>query len=271
MSFAKAEFHIPLDRKYFSALANALGDTPTSTIEFHLLKRHLCDVHAACVPGERIKFHAAVIRPHPLPDELSAYGQDAVLIRKLLGEFKGWRAVEVDCDIAQELKEIIERDPIESIGKKSVRLLNDIFFVLTRPVNKFSHESVRLMTPDDLYLVESSEFSGHGDSFGSTIQLLTEGIVACGVVRDDQGGEKPVSMANTFAISNYHVDIGVVTLSEWRHKGLACAAASLVAEKAQALGYIPVWSTGENNLASQNLAKKLGFTEVSKRTYLIMD
>ena len=42
-----------------------------------------------------------------------------------------------------------------------------------------------------------------------------------------------------------------------------------MARRLQAEGQTPVWSTGEDNWASQRVAEKVGFAEVSRRMYLI--
>jgi RimJ/RimL family protein N-acetyltransferase len=42
-----------------------------------------------------------------------------------------------------------------------------------------------------------------------------------------------------------------------------------VAQAIQADGRVPVWSCGAPNLASMAIARRLGFEEVSRRTYLI--
>ena len=56
------------------------------------------------------------------------------------------------------------------------------------------------------------------------------------------------------------------TLEEWRGRGLATAAASLVAQAIQESGRAPMWSAG--NPASLRVAQKLGFVEVSRRVYI---
>ena len=55
----------------------------------------------------------------------------------------------------------------------------------------------------------------------------------------------------------------------WRGRGFATAAACLVSQAVQAVGLTPVWSTGEDNYASQRIAEKLGFTQIVRRTYVI--
>ncbi len=56
-----------------------------------------------------------------------------------------------------------------------------------------------------------------------------------------------------------------------RHCGSARpAAAAPVVEQIQAARQFPVWSTGEPTLASLQVAQKLGFEEVTRRTYVIV-
>ena len=73
------------------------------------------------------------------------------------------------------------------------------------------------------------------------------------------------------ALTLLHADIGVATLEGWCGRNFASAAAALVAQQVQATGRTPVWSTGEDNLASQRVAQKLGFAEVGRRTYAIVE
>ncbi|MGI8859675.1 MAG: GNAT family N-acetyltransferase, partial [Rubrobacteraceae bacterium] len=51
------------------------------------------------------------------------------------------------------------------------------------------------------------------------------------------------------------------TLEGWRGRGLATAAASLVVGRVQRSDRVPVWSAGEDNYASLQVARKLGFVE----------
>jgi predicted GNAT family acetyltransferase len=95
--------------------------------------------------------------------------------------------------------------------------------------------------------------------------LLTHGIAACAIVAG-----QIVSFAHTYARSERHADIGVATVEAWRGRGFGTAAASLVARRVQEAGQTPVWSTGEDNAASLRVARKIGFTQVSRRTYLVL-
>jgi len=68
-----------------------------------------------------------------------------------------------------------------------------------------------------------------------------------------------------------YVDIAVYAQENHRRHGFATAAASIVTRSVQSDGLVPVWSCGSHNLASLKLARKLGFVEVSRRTYVIIE
>jgi predicted GNAT family acetyltransferase len=78
-----------------------------------------------------------------------------------------------------------------------------------------------------------------------------------------------VATALTAARSRRGADIAVCTREEFRNRGLATAAAALVARRVQPAGQTPVWSAGEHNIASLRVARKLHFVQVSKRTYVV--
>ena len=44
-----------------------------------------------------------------------------------------------------------------------------------------------------------------------------------------------------------------------------------VARRVQEAGHTPVWTTSEDNIALLRVARKSGFTEVSRRTYVVLD
>ncbi len=77
-----------------------------------------------------------------------------------------------------------------------------------------------------------------------------------------------VGLAHVSAITERHANIGVSTLEPWRGRGFATAAASIVARVVSETGRTPVWSAGEGNTASLRVAAKVGFEEVSRRTYV---
>lgn len=94
--------------------------------------------------------------------------------------------------------------------------------------------------------------------------MLSDGIVAGAVISGELA-----AIAFTSAMTERHADIGVATLEGFRNQGLATAAASLVIQRVRESGRAPVWSTGEDNHASLSVARKLGFEERFRRTYVI--
>ena len=143
-----------------------------------------------------------------------------------------------------------------------VRYYGKIYLALTRPVSPIRHEAVRELTLDDLPLLE--EAGVNGASFGGLNTLLTDGIVAGAIISG-----KLVAIAATTAIAANYADIWVRTDESWRKRGFATMAALIVAHRLQERGLIPVWSVGEDNMASLRVAEKLGFEEVSRSTNVI--
>ena len=76
-------------------------------------------------------------------------------------------------------------------------------------------------------------------------------------------GSEPVSWAFTAAVSSTEADIGIETAEDYRHRGLAAAAA------AELIGRIlperrPTWCCQRSNLGSSRTARKLGFINTSE-------
>lgn len=248
--------HQPLNRKGCRLLADALGDAPETVISVSALRQGLCRVY---ITGDPASFEGAIIEANFLPGEPAGFGSDPEVLWDLLKGVKGWDCVDVAPECATALGEIIERE----MGVP-VRYYGDVYHILPKPVLNFRNEAVRQLTLEDIKLLESAPAEVRGCGFGSSRGLLAEGIVACAIV----SGEI-VAIAHTSARTKCYSDIGAFTLKEWRGRGFATAAASIVAKRVQEAGQIPVWSTGEDNIASLRIAQKLGFTEVSRSTYVI--
>jgi len=213
------------------------------------------------VAGDPSRFDGAVIQADLLPNEPMAFGQDPEVLWSLLTAVKGWECVNVPSQCATALGEIIE----ERTGVP-VRYYSDIYHVLSKPALDFHSEAVRQLTLADLELLESAPPKLQGRAFGSPYALLSEGVAACAIMSG-----RIVAIAHTSAHTERYADIGAFTFKEWRSRGFATAAASIVARRVQEAGQTPVWSTGEANKVSLRVAQKLGFREVSRRTYVILD
>ena len=246
----------PLDLQGCLALADALADTPETAISVHRLRNGFCRAYVA---GEPAHFEGAIVQEDFCPAEPMGFGSDPEVLWDLLRSVEGWDCVDVSPECAGALGEIIEKET-----ECKLRYYGDVYHILSEPVASFQSEAVRQLTLDDLALLEASPQELRGCGFGTTRRLLEDGFAACAIVTGEI-----VAIAHTNARTDRYADIGVFTAEQWRCGGFAAAAASIVAERIQEAGLIPTWSAGEDNFASLRVAQKLGFTEVSRRTYVI--
>ena len=244
----------PLSPTDCQKLADALDETPETVIPLHLLRRGLCRTY---VEGDPTSFAAAVVQSNSLPEEPYGLGTDHEFLWELLQHLEGWRVVDVLPAVAPRLGALIR----EATGKR-VCYYGDIYHTLAEPSQAITDPAVRQLTFDDLDLLEAAGVDGA--SFGGLPVLLAEGVVAGAVVSG-----KIVATARTGALTDRYADIGASTKAEWRRRGLATAAASIVARRIQETGRTPVWTCGEDNMASLRVAQKLGFEEVARLTYVI--
>jgi ribosomal protein S18 acetylase RimI-like enzyme len=240
----------------FDLLADYLGDSPETVICVHSLRRRVCK---AFIKGDAARPQAAIVQMDCTPSEPSAYGDNADSIYDVLRHVDGWEAINLDEAVAQDLARLLENDTGSPVGA-----LGDVYYALNRPSADFRHHDVRELVPEDLALLDAAPPELRGCGFKTSLDLLREGVVACGVISG-----RVVAIGHTSAISGGYADIGVHTAPDWRRRGFATACASMVARRVQAMGLIPVWSTSEDNPASIKIAEKLGFGRVSRRAYLI--
>ena len=238
-------------------LSDILGDTPMTVIPAARLKHAVCDAY---VDGTLPNITAALIFDPFCPDEPSGFGTDADALWELLKATDGWSCINVDTSCATPLGTLIEAD-----RDTTIRYYGDVYHALLTPVHCYLNEAVRLLTPEDVPRLTKAPTEVQGNGYKTHAAMLTDGIAAGAVVNNNI-----VAIAHTYAENNLHTDIGVSTIETWRGKGFATAAAALVAQEIQARGKVPVWSCGEDNIASRRIAHKLGFTEVGRRTYVII-
>lgn len=248
-----------LDPSECEGLIRALGDTAQTVIAVHQLRHSLCEAYAEVGPGRQ---DAVVLRPSRPNDELVGFGTDAESLCRVLRGLSGWSCVCVEDGIARRPGPLLEAQ----LGRP-VRYIMDIYHTLERPVVAVSHPSVRYLKRQDGDLLTAAPIAIRGAclGFGTFERLLQDGVVAGAVI----DGEL-VAVASTWAMSEKYADLSVVTARPWRGRGLVTACAGLVAAVIQGAGRVPVWSTGEDNLASLRVARKLGFEEVGRRTYVIV-
>ena len=245
----------PLNPQQCQVLANALEDTPQTVISVSQLRRGLA---RAYVIGDPADFHAAIVEDLGSPGEPTVFGSDVSLLADLLAAVSGWFCVNVSPAVAQSLGPLLAK----RIGR-SIRYYGDVYHTLTETVADVTNPAVHQLTLADLPLLEVAP----PDIRGLDPRRLLAEMVAAGAIVDGQ----IVALAINYARSAGYADVGVYTLPEWRKRGLATATAAIVAQIMQAGGRIPVWSCGEDNHASLRVAQKLGFREVSRRTYIILN
>jgi hypothetical protein len=245
-----------IDTQLRAQLADALPEHPYTVIPAHLLRRGLC---RAYVDGDIPGFRAALIQDDAAADEPSAFGDDARAIWRLLQDAPEWECVSVPAHVAEELAAIIQLE-----RGVDVRYYADVYYQLTRPVVGHPHRDVRLLTPADVGLLRSAPEGLRGYGFGGPDGLLADGCAAAAVVEG-----RIAAVAQTYARTRAHADIGVHTAKACRRRGYATSAAALVIAQVQAVGETPVWSCGGDNHASMRVAEKLGFERCGERTYVI--
>jgi GNAT superfamily N-acetyltransferase len=223
----------------------------------HALRRGAC---RAWVLGRTEQPQATVIQLASFPDEPVAFGADPWNLLAVLRHAGQWTAVNVPVFLGAKLAAALQR-----LTGKACTLTEEIYSVLLQPAPDLGASPFRLLTPDDLPMMEAATgVLGMGDwRFGSAGALVREGIVAGAIV-----GNQLAAVAFTAGIGDRYADIGVVTHQDWRGRGLATACAAIVCREIQARGLTPVWGTSVENLASRRVADKLGFEEVSRRVYV---
>ena len=245
----------PLDPDGVRRLIEALPETPDTVIPLHLLGQGTCRAYAV---GDPASSDAVVVQSDSLRAEPFGIGDDADGLWALLRQLDGWTCVDVSPAVAPRLGALMR----EATGQR-VCYYGDVYHTLTRPAPAIDEPAVRELTRDDVGLLEAAGVRGASFRRGLST-LLEEGSVAGAVVDG-----RIVGTAHTGALTPRYADVGVAVDEEWRGRGFATAAASIVARRARETGRTPVWSCGEDNMASLRVARKLGFEEVSRLTYVI--
>jgi hypothetical protein len=246
-----------LDRAGCFALAEATGDHPSRTIVGHALRTGRC---RAAIAGDLPGFSAAAVNSEFLPGELFGFGTDMRALVGLLDHVGPWHCVLVDAAHAASVADLATR----ATGR-SAQLWEDLHYVLGAPPNLIHHRDVRRLKADEAdLLVAAVDGAGVDGQRWYAERALAEGIVAAGIIDG-----RVVSTAICYAQTPLHGDIAVNTSAAYRGQGLAAAAAGIVATELIHTGKRPVWSTRQDNLASQRVAVKLGFRQVETLVYVV--
>jgi GNAT superfamily N-acetyltransferase len=248
-----------LDTKAKTQLADALGDSPETGIPVHLLRQGRGLVHLV---GDLPHFEAVIIEDYDVGPELLAFGRDIYGFLSILRDIAHWEAVNLPHTLGEPLSLLV----CNELGLPN-HLVDDIYQVPGGPVAAFHHPEVRMLTPADIPLLEVAP-DDIRDSFDDDLNVVLEQERIAGAVLPDAG---IVAIGATYGFCEPFVDVAISTLAEYRGRGYARAAASLVASAVQQAGRTPIWSCAPTNLPSLAVARALGFREVSRRINVVLD
>lgn len=245
----------PIDRVQMFAAARWLGDRPQTVITTHALLTGRCE---AWIVGEPDDPRALLIRTHWVPTEPYGFGRDAESLADLLLSIDGWTCINVGGALVETMPGALQRRTGRSVAQ-----FGDLYGVLLRREQQFSHPSVRLLNEDDADLLADAPPPVGARQRKTASMILREGVCAAAIVNG-----RIVSRVHAYPCLPRHAELGAATLQSFRGQGLNTACASMVVDALLARKVTPVWSTGEANLASQRVAAKLGFVRTTARTYL---
>jgi hypothetical protein len=239
-------------------LADALGDSPETALAVHLLRRGSGEAHLV---GELPNYRAVIIEDYDVGPELLAFGDDVHGLFGILQNLDLWDAVNVTKVLAPELSGLIQTEL-----NLPNQMVDDIYQVPAGPVPDFPNDDVRMLTREDIDLLAATP-DDIRDSFDDDLEAVLQEELIAGAVLPG----KIVAIASTYGFLERFVDVAISTLPEYRCRGYARAAASLVARKTQEAGRVPIWSCAPTNVSSLQVASRLGFREVSRRVNIVLD
>jgi predicted GNAT family acetyltransferase len=246
---------LPKTSDDFDVLALWLGDAPGTTIPLHALRTRRCDVWLV---GPARGPRAMVLLDDRTPGEPWVFGVDAESAVQLLAGVPQWKCVSVGTDFAHAVAAALAR-----MSGREVARYGDLYFEQREAHPVVPHPWVRAMTMADAPLLAAAERDVRPEKPEHAERLLREGVCVAAVTDG-----RIVAQTHSYYITPRHADIGAATTAAFRRQGLGTACGSLLCARLHAIGRIPIWSTGKDNLASQRVATKLGFQRVAERVYL---
>lgn len=254
---------ILLPRDYLPFL-ETIGESPETIVMHYMIRANLATIF--CV-GTAEDFSAAVVQWQGQPREPMGFGTSGTDIWRILQTMSGWEAINVPLTVAATLATSMTEDDDTSID--SVRHYEDIYYTLQKsalaPNRTIDGVTVRLLTSADAPLMQAAPRELRpANGFLGIEEALDMNIIVGAIA-----GDTLVAIAQEVAQSPSFIEVGVYTAPDYRQRGISTQATYVVCQQIQALGKVPVWSTGEDNWGSQNVAQKIGFEEVSRRVYLI--
>ena len=190
-----------------------------------------------------------------VPGEPQGFGDPAALL-SLLRDADGWRCVELEPDIVEDVRQHFDRE------WGLARSVFDVVHVLDTPVQPRRHPLVVRLTAEDAARLPAASSDLLPDR-----DLVRSARLGRMFVAVDDGGI--VGHGGSIASATSHADVGVHVAESHRGLGIATAAASMACAELQRVGLTPVWGAGSHNHASLRVAEKLGFVEVARLEYLV--
>jgi RimJ/RimL family protein N-acetyltransferase len=208
------------------------------------------------IDGDPAAPSAVLVESASVPGEPQGFGDGEALLQ-LLAEADGWSCVEVDRCLADEIEEHFASRWGPS------RTVIDVIHELNEPVAVYDHPLVRRLTPTealdlpttDADLLPDRRLVAAAAEHGRFFAGVDDGVII------GQGG--------SLAAGRVFADVGVQVAGARRRQGVATACASRACQALQNDGLIPVWGTSSENAASLAVARKLGFFETARLTFLV--
>lgn len=231
------------------AAAALVPDEPQFTIAHHVLRAGDGTVWAA--PG------VLVVAWDHLPREVGVFGEAEQVWEALKG-IDGWDTAL--CAARADAEALASTIP------RPTRLYDDINYVFRGPVPDEPSGDVRLLGSGDEHLLAAMPEIMHLAPDDWIEPLLRDGLVVASFADGTVA-----SRAVVVAFTDRYADIGIHTAEAHHGQGHATAASAALVRLVLACGLTPVWATGEDNIASQRLAARLGFEEIARLTYVVLD
>lgn len=173
-----------------------------------------------------------------------------------------WRyRYDLSADLIAELETVLAGEPITTELRQPPLSLQCLLDVLSKHalVERvwqgpawYVPEAVAATADSEPVVISDLELLS--TSFGGTVGSWDESTPCLAILKDG----RPVSACFSARTSTAASEAGVETLPAYRRRGYASAVTAAWAQHVRALGRIPLYSTSWDNLASQQVARRLG-------------
>ena len=152
-----------------------------------------------------------------------------------------------------------EKDKVELNGRSNFKFNQDAYLAFRQGIPKNKYKIVR--TDKEIF----NEMKGTvvPMSFWKDAESFSNHGIGFSLFYDN----KLASTAFSSCIHDNYLELGIETRDDYRGKGLAEYVCSALIDYCLQNSFEPVWSCRFENTASYNLAQKLGFEPISKKTY----